>query len=101
MVAEARHHHHRGAAALVLVSTAGASGPIISKVRYVFNRAGVHGVMFEEAEPRKRYVKTPEPYVVVCLADGKVLVHADEEHISRAPDGQLVSLVSDRSRLAR
>jgi hypothetical protein len=61
-------------AALVLASTAGAAGPITGKVRGVFNRAGLHGVMFGGASLR-RYIKTPEAYVWCGWQDGKVIVH--------------------------
>jgi hypothetical protein len=69
------------AAALVLVSTATAAGPITGKVRGVFNRYGVHGVMFG-GENLRRYVKTPQAYVWCGWQDGKVLVHVRMKNTS-------------------
>jgi hypothetical protein len=89
-------------AALVLASTAGAADPITGKVRGVFNRAGIHGVMFG-GENLRRYVKTPEAYVW-CAWAGRQGAHPreDEEHLSRAPNRELVPALPDRAwRLAR
>jgi hypothetical protein len=69
------------AAALVTISTAGAAGPITGKVRGVFNRAGLHGVMFG-GDNLRRYVRTPEAYVWCAWQDGKVLVHVRMKNTS-------------------
>jgi hypothetical protein len=61
-------------ALVMLVSTAEAAGPITGKVRGVFNRAGVNGVMYG-GQNLRRYVRTPERYVWCAWQDGKVLVY--------------------------
>lgn len=60
-------------AALVLVSTAGASGPITGKVRGLFVRSAYDGTL--DQAHLKRYIKTPRGYVWCAWQDGKVLVH--------------------------
>ena len=67
--------------ALVVASTAAAADPVTGKVRGVFNRFGVHGVMFG-GENLRRYVKTPQAYVWCAWQGGKVLVHVRMKNTS-------------------
>jgi hypothetical protein len=69
------------ATALMLTSTAAAAGSITGKLRGVFNRSGVQGVMVG-GENLRRYVKTPEAQVWCAWQDGKVLVHVRMKNTS-------------------
>ncbi len=68
------------AGALLLVSTAGAAGPITGKVRGVFVRSAYDGTLDQAG--LKKYIKTPRQYVWCAWQDGKVLLHVRMKNTS-------------------